>query len=343
MSIFPNSPHINVATHNTDLSSQHVNNSSSIANNKYVLWHTRLGHPHHHALTEILKLCHLSIPPKPSAELCTACCLGKSHRLPTSLSTTVYSQPFELVVCDLWGLTPMKSSCGYTYFLTCVDAFSRFVWVFPLRLKSDTLTQSTQFKKMVELQFNCQIKCVQSDGGCEFRPFIKYLTELGIIHRFTCPQTYHQNGIVERKHRHVVETGLTLLAQSTLPLKFWDHAFVTYAYLINRLPSLTLDNHSPYSKLLNKPPDYSTLRVFGCSCYPFLRLYNSHKLDYRSHECIFLGYSTTHKGYKCLASNGHIYISKDVLFHESKFPYSTMFLTTSQSTPTSYSFPTVSS
>ncbi|KAI5425875.1 hypothetical protein KIW84_031628 [Lathyrus oleraceus] len=48
----------------------------------------------------------------------------KSHRLPTSLSTTMYSQPFELVVCDLWGPAPMKSSCGYTYFLTCADAFS---------------------------------------------------------------------------------------------------------------------------------------------------------------------------------------------------------------------------
>ena len=187
---------------------------------------------------------------------------------------------------------------------------------------------------MVELQFNYPIKSVQSDGGGEFRPFTKYLNDLGIVHKFTCLHTHHQNGIVERKHRHIVETGLALLAQSILPLKFWDHSFVTAAYLINRLPSVSLNNQSLYFKLLNKQPDYSCLRVFGCSCFPFLRPYNSHKLDYRSQECIFLGYSTAHKGYKCLAPNGHIYISKDVLFQESKFPYSTLFHTIPSSVPT---------
>lgn len=237
-------PEINVAA---------LNALPSISNNKYALWHSRLGHPHHHALTEVLKLCHIPIPSKPSGDLCHACCLGKSHRLHAPLSNTVYNHPFEL--CDLWGPAPEKSSGGFTYFLTCVDAYSRFVWVFPLRLKSDTLPQFIQFKTMVEMQFNCKIKTVQSDGGGEFRPFTKYLQELGIIHRFTCPHTHHQNGLVERKHRHIVETSLALLAQSTLPLKFWDHAFVTAAYLINRLPSPTLGNLSPYFKLLHKHPD----------------------------------------------------------------------------------------
>lgn len=82
---------------------------------------------------------------------------------------------------------------------------------------------------MVELQFNHKIKGAQSDGGGEFKPFTKYLTELGFIHGFTCSYTHHQNGIVERKHRYIVETDLTLLAHSKLPLKYWDHAFVTAA------------------------------------------------------------------------------------------------------------------
>lgn len=124
---------------------------------------------------------------------------------------------------------------------------------------------------MVELQFNCKIKGVQSDEGGEFRPFTKYPTELGVLHRFTCPHSYKQNGIVERKHRHTMEIGLALLAQSNLPLKFRNHAFVTTSYLINRLPSLTLQNQSPYSILLHKLPDYTCLRVFGYACFPFIR------------------------------------------------------------------------
>ncbi|KAI5437576.1 hypothetical protein KIW84_023624 [Lathyrus oleraceus] len=149
---------------NHELHSNHVNTPASISHNKYGLWHTCLGHPHHHAHAEVLKLGHMLIPLKPPAELCVSCYLGKSHMNSTSLSTTVYNHPLELVICDLWGPSPIQSSGGYTYFLTCVDAYSRFVSVFPLRLKSNTLTQFIQFKTMVELQFNCKIKGVQSDG-----------------------------------------------------------------------------------------------------------------------------------------------------------------------------------
>lgn len=192
---------------------------------------------------------------------------------------------------------------------------------------------------MVELQFNCKIKTIQSDGGGEFKPLTKHLIELGIIHGFTCPYTHHQNGIIERKHRHIVETGLALLAHSNIPLKYWDHAFVTATYLINRLLSPSLQNKSPYFKLMHQSPDYSSLRVFGCACFPFLRPYNSHELDFRSQECVFLGYSTVHKGYKCLAADGHIYISKDVMFHESKFPYPTLFSTSHIPSSSSPSIP----
>lgn len=72
-------------------------------------------------------------------------------------------------------------------------------------------------------------------------------------------------------------------------------------------------------------PDNKFLKVFRCSCFPLLRPYNSHKMDYRSTECIFLGYSPSHQGYKCLTLNGKLYISKDVLFNESQFPFKSMF------------------
>lgn len=293
---------------NFNLPSQ-CNNVNTVAKSfpsLYSIWHCRLGHPHHEVVKSVTKLCNVNLPNKNVSDFCSACCLGKVHRLPSFASTASYTTPLELIFCDLWGPSPVESFSGYTYFLTCVDAYSRYTWIYPLKLKSHTLTTFQNFKSMVELQFKFKIKAVQTDGGGEFRPFTKYLTELGITHRFTCPHTHHQNGSVERKHRHIVETGLTLLAQAKMPLKFWDHAFLTATYLINRLPSPSLNNKSPFFLLKFQFPDYKFLKCFGCACFPFLRPYNSQKVDFHSKECIFLGYSPSHKGYKCLDTSGKI-------------------------------------
>jgi hypothetical protein len=136
-----------------------------------------------------------------------------------------------------------------------------------------------------------------------------------------CPHTHQQNGSAERKHRHIVETGLALLAHAFVPLKFWDEAFLTATYLINRMPTRVIDNTSPIERLFHKTLDYSSLKVFGCACWPHLRPYNKHKLSFRSKECVFLGYSASHKGYKCLdIDSGRVYVSRDVIFDENVFP-----------------------
>jgi histone deacetylase 1/2 len=139
----------------------------------------------------------------------------------------------------------------------------------------------------------------------------------------SCPHTHQQNGSAERKHRHIVEVGLSLLAQACMPLKFWDEAFLTGTYLINHTPTRLLGFSTPYTSLFNEKPDYSSLRVFGCACWPNLGPYNKHKLEFRSKQCAFLGYSNLHKGYKCLdISTGRVYISRDVIFDEKVFPFS---------------------
>lgn len=125
-------------------------------------------------------------------------------------------------------------------------------------------------------------------GGGEFRPFTKYLTSLGISHWLICHHTHHQNGVVERKHRHIVELGLTLLSHASIPITFWDHAFLTVVYLINRLPISSFNGDVPYSVLFKQKLDYHFFKVFGCSCFPFLHPYNKNKLDFRSQDVSYL-------------------------------------------------------
>ncbi|RDX69159.1 putative mitochondrial protein, partial [Mucuna pruriens] len=86
------------------------------------------------------------------------------------------------------------------------------------------------------------------------------------MHHVICAHTHNQNGVVEKKHHHVAKLGLTLLAHATLSFKFWDYAFSTSVYLINRLPMSSLHFSIPYYKLFGQVPDYNFLKKFGCAC-----------------------------------------------------------------------------
>ena len=95
-----------------------------------------------------------------------------------------------------------------------------FTWIFPLKVKFEAYSKVIQFQTFVERQFEHKIKCLQTDWGGEYRSRVPYLQNLGIHFRHPCPHTHQQHGKAERKHQHIVEIGLTLLAQAKLPLKF---------------------------------------------------------------------------------------------------------------------------
>lgn len=285
------------------------------------LRHNRFGHPSDKVVKVVLAKCNISYSDKVVPSLCQACCLGKLHKLPFPSSNTEYTKPLQLIHSDLWGPSPTISANGYRYYVHFIDATTRFTWIYMLRQKSDALQTFENFKKLVELQLDSKILAVQTDWGGEYRPFTTLLQSFGIVHRHLCPHSHEQNGLAERKHRTIIEHGLTLLAKASLPLKFWDEVFRASVFVSNRLPTSILGGLSPVEKLFHTPPVYSQLRVFGCLCFPNLRPYSHHKFNFHSSPCTFLGYSLNHKGYKCLDSPGKIVISRDVLFDEYTFPF----------------------
>ena len=176
---------------------------------------------------------------------------------------------------------------------------------------------------MVANQFSLTIKTFRSDGGGEFTSdeFKPYLLNHGITHHISCPHTPQQNGVVERKHRHIIETAIMLLSQASLPSSFWTFAVQTALTLINFHPTLVLNWKSPWFRLYSTLPNLTQLKVFGCACYPHLRPYTAHKLEPRTRECIFICYPTHSKGYLCLdPQSKHVYTSRHVVFNEAKFP-----------------------
>jgi histone deacetylase 1/2 len=56
--------------------------------------------------------------------------------------------------------------------------------------------------------------------GGEYQSLNSFFQRIGIAHHVSCPHAHQQNGSAERKHRHIVEVGLSLLAHASMPLKF---------------------------------------------------------------------------------------------------------------------------
>ena len=284
-------------------------------------WHSRFGHPSHPIVQKILSLNKLPSISDNSESICNSCQMAKSHQSPYSMSHSISESPLDLIYSDVWGPTP-TSAGRYNYYVSFIDDFSRYTWIYLLKHKSDVFSAFQNFQQLVERKHNKKIKAMQSDWGGEYEKLNSFFQRVGISHRVSCPHAHQQNGAAERKHRHIVEVGLALLAHASMPLKYWDHAFLTATYLINLLPSKVINYETPVARLLQEKPDYSSLRVFGCAVWPNLRPYNARKLAFRSVRCAFLGYSAMHKGFKCLdISTGRIYISRDVTFDEEVFPF----------------------
>jgi histone deacetylase 1/2 len=74
-----------------------------------------------------------------------------------------------------------------------------------------------QFQAHVERLLKKKIIHVQYDWGGEYQSLNNFFQKLGISHRMSCPHTHQQNSVAERKHCHIVETGLTLLAHASVP------------------------------------------------------------------------------------------------------------------------------
>ncbi|GKD91982.1 ribonuclease H-like domain-containing protein [Tanacetum coccineum] len=103
-------------------------------------------------------------------------------------------------------------------------------------------------------------------------------SSLGIIHQTSFAYSPHQNGVDERKHRHLLNVAKSLLFQRGIPLKMWTECILTVVHLINKFPSSVLIGKSPFELVYGLKPILSHLRNFGCLCFSYV-LNNSDKFS----------------------------------------------------------------
>jgi hypothetical protein len=285
-------------------------------------WHRRLGHPGPDTLSGLSRSSFIQYTSN-KYDFYHTCQLGKQTRLPFCSSSHHVEHDFDLMHLDLWA-SPIVSVSDSKYYPAIFDDFTHSLWTFPLKLKSDTFTTLSNFFAYVSNQFGRKIKVIQCDNGREFDNSSTriFLLSNGTQLRMSCPYTSPQNGKVERIIRSINNVIRTLLIQTSIPRRYWAEGLHTATYLLNHLPTKAIQVACPHIVLFGSAPSYEHLRVFGCACYPNTVATTPHKLAPRSTRCFFLGYSSDHKGYRCLdLSTNCLIVSQHVVFVKDNFPF----------------------
>ncbi|RDX82938.1 hypothetical protein CR513_36218, partial [Mucuna pruriens] len=124
----------------------------------------------------------------------------------------------------------------------------------------------------------------------------KFLKDNGVVHELMCVNTPQQNGVAERKNCHLLEVARVLLFQMSILNAYWGEVVLTATYLINSLPS----------------------HVFMCVFFVHSHNPYCRKLDPRVVKCVFIGYPSNKKGFKCYHPPSRLFVSMDVTFHETQ-------------------------
>ncbi|KAL2246808.1 UNVERIFIED_CONTAM: Retrovirus-related Pol polyprotein from transposon TNT 1-94 [Sesamum indicum] len=286
--------------------SAHNENSAS-------LWHQRLGHIFNERIMRLVKSEILPQLDFTDLEACVECIKGKQTTHTVKKPATRSTELLEIIHTDICGPFDVPSWSGEKYFITFIDDFSRYGYLYLLPDKSQSVDILEVFINEVERQLDRKVKIVRSDRSGEYYgrynetgqnpgPFAKFLKSRGICAQYTMPGTPQKNGVVERRNRTLMDMVRSMLSNTSLPLSLWIYALKTAGYLLNRVPSKAVPK-TPYELWTSRKPSLRHLRIWGCPTE--VRIYNPHekKLDAKTVSGYIIGYPEKSKGYRFYCPN----------------------------------------
>ncbi|GJT98517.1 retrovirus-related pol polyprotein from transposon TNT 1-94 [Tanacetum coccineum] len=228
---------------------------SKASKNKSWLWHRRLNHLNFGTINYLARKDLVRGLPRLKFEkyhLCSACQLGKSkkHTHTPKIENANLEVPNTLHM-DLCGPMLVQTINGKKYILVIVDDYSRFTWVKFLRSKDETPEFVIKFLKQIQVGLNKTVRYICTDNGTEFvsQVLTKYYESVGIFQQKSVPRTPHQNGVVERRNRTLVEAARTMLIFSKA-LMFYGQKLLPLLISSGLVPNPVLA--APYVPATNK-------------------------------------------------------------------------------------------
>nr|GEW33408.1 hypothetical protein [Tanacetum cinerariifolium] len=207
------------------------------------LWHQRLSHLNFDAINDLAKndlVSGLSKFKYAKEHLCPSYEQGKNKRASHPPKPVPSSKLWlHLLHMDLCGPMRVASINGKRYVLVIVDDYSRYTWVYFLRIKDETLEVIKNFLKKIYVRLQAHVIIVHTDNRTEFKNHVlkEYFDSFGITHETSVATIAQQNGVVERKNRTLVEASRTIhhtsLFKAIKPDIYYLHVFWALCYSKN--------------------------------------------------------------------------------------------------------------
>jgi transposase InsO family protein len=235
-----------------------------------MLWHRRLGHISRESMERLTRNGILDSLDFSDFHTCVDCVKGKLTRA-RKKGATRSEGLLEIIHTDICGPFTPSTLGGYRYFITFIDDFSRYGYIFLIHEKSEVLDMFKIYKAEIELKQEKKIKIVRSDRGGEFYgrygeagqipgPFAKFLQECGVDAQYTIPGEPEQNGVAERRNRTLMDMVRSMMSNTSLPTFLWGDALKTAAYILNRVPSRSVPK-TPFELWCGHKPSLSHFRI----------------------------------------------------------------------------------
>lgn len=225
---------------------------------------------------------------------CESCELSK-HSLTSSLCFRARSNKlFELIHSDVWGRLSVPNQGQFKYYILFVDDYNRMSWLYLMKERKEFFSMFLSFITEICTQYSATVKTFRSGNALEYTSshFKQYFESRSIIHETSCAYTPNQNGVAEHKHKHLLEATRCLMFHMSVPKQKCPATLPTACYLINCLPSVSLDNKIPFQVLFPNQLLFSLKpKSFGCVCFVHILPTRRDKLFAESLNCVFLGYS----------------------------------------------------
>ena len=166
------------------------------------------------------------------------------------------TQLFEIIYSDLSGKQVTPTYGNSLYYIIFIDDYTRMVWIFFLKNKSDTSKVIQEFITYVERQFKTTVLCMITDNGGEYieAEVNKFFRSKGIRYLYTPPYSHQLNGVSERYNR-TIQTMVRGMLIDYPDQHLWGEACQVAVYLQNRLPHSQLpQKKTPFEMLYQKQP-----------------------------------------------------------------------------------------